>query len=279
MAMNKGDLETLEKFQNRSIRHITKSPAHIDHVTNSDIRRDNDVPTITSMLRKHRLTFLKDVCQHPNENQQLIATMHGTCEWDTTIPSSSNNAIVKQLNDDIHALWKGVHKNGLFFNSPPPSEWSAEYINTHMQKWLTDRSPNQIKTVLTHVDEREETKKNRRGCTLSTEQTEHKCQTCGVFFTNACSLAVHRVKKHGEQNRARTQVSDNTCPGCDKVFSNRVNAQRHWQQQICTHNQTAKRTIEQVATMQRNHEIQTESSGSNGISYNIMTYFQTAAMQ
>ena len=277
MAMNKGDLEVLERYQNRCIRHITKSPAHIDHVTNADIRKQHDVPTIASMLRKQRLNFLKDIYQHPEENQQVLAVMHGTCEWEATIPSSSNNPIIKQLNGDMQALWYGVHKDGLFFNSPPPVTWSTDYINPSMQKWLVGRSPEQIKSVLSYTDDREETRKARSGCTVTIDQTDHKCSTCGVCFTNACSLAVHKVRKHGEQNRARAQVHDDKCPGCDKVFSNRINAQRHWQAQICVHNRTAIRTIEQVA------EQQTRSSGAHDerqdshIARSLLDYFRSAA--
>ena len=277
MAMNKGDLEVLERYQNRCIRHITKSPAHIDHVTNADIRKQHDVPTMTSVLRKQRLIFLKDIYQHPEENQQLLAVMHGTCEWDATIPSSSNNPIVKQLNDDIHALWYGVHRDGLFFNSPPPVTWSTEYVNPSMQKWLVERSPEQMRTVLSYTDAREEARKARRGCTVTTDHTDHKCSTCGVGFTNACSLAVHKVRKHGEQNLARSQVHDNKCPGCDKVFSNRINAQRHWQAQICFHNRTATRTIEQVTEQQtRSSEEQAERQDSH-IARSLLDYFRSGS--
>ena len=146
-----------------------------------------------------------------------------------------------------------------------------------MQKWLVERSPEQMRSVLLYTDAREEARKARKGCTVTTDQTDHKCSTCGVGFTNACSLAVHKVRKHGEQNLARSQVHDNKCPGCDKVFSNRINAQRHWQAQICVHNRTAIRTIEQVA------EQQTRSSGAHDerqdshIARSLLDYFRSAA--
>ncbi len=98
------------------------------------------------------------------------------------------------------------------------------------------------------------------------------------FFTNACSLAVHRVKKHGEQNIARSQVHDNTCPGCNKTFSNRINAQRHWQAQICAHNRTATRTIDQVAESIRNAQANASESITGNIARSILSYLNASSV-
>lgn len=57
------DLSRLEKFQNKCLRHIGRSPVHLTRETTAALRRRLQVPTVASVVRKQRLGWWRKTLQ------------------------------------------------------------------------------------------------------------------------------------------------------------------------------------------------------------------------
>ena len=242
------DLDKLERFQMRSIRHIAQSQSHITKETNYNLRKRLDVPTVTSKLQAARLRMFKDIFTYPTTNQQVLAVLFGTVQWDRTTPTTNNSPQIKQLWHDIEALWFAKHRNTIFENTPIPSEWSTTHVDTHMQEWLINIGPSTITKILTFENSRDKQqyKNQEANPDIDHDILPFPCLQCDKVYRTKHALSVHTASAHRTRNPLRAQVTAPKCPGCEKTFANTINAQRHWSQQICTNNGTAIYTKEQV---------------------------------
>ena len=247
-----GDIDILERWQMRKLRHLSNSPAHITRETNFALRKRLGVYTITSTLRLRRLLFFRNVLLHPQTNEQLIAAIYGTVEWDMIQPNTSNNTVVKMLHDDICTAWQTVAST-----HNVPDAWENTFVGPNMQTWLTTCTRTQLQTVLTYQNPRDNSSAIPTTQTAQTQETGYlACPDCDTTWKNAHSLAMHKLRKHGIANPLRAQVAGSQCPGCNKQFSNAINAKSHWAKQICVRNSTAHSTPDQVqATIDNVHSV------------------------
>ena len=117
-----------------------------------------------------------------------------------------------------------------------------------MQEWLIKTNQSTINKILTYDNPRD----HRRHKTDETQGASDpstlpfQCQQCEKSFPTKQGLSVHNSSAHKIRNPLRVQVTTPICPGCEKTFTNTINAQRHWSKQICTNNGTAKYTTVQV---------------------------------
>ena len=242
------DIDKLERFQMRSIRHIAQSQSHITKETNHNLRRRLNVPTVTSKLQVQRLRMLKDIFTYPTANQQVLAVLFGTVQWDQTTPTTNNSPQIKQLWHDIEALWFAKHKNTMFENTPIPMTWSRTYIDRQMQKWLIDTSSTTMNKLLTfeNIRDKQQYRQQELNPEIDHDILPFPCLQCDKTYRTKHALSVHTASAHKTRNPLRAQVTTSVCPGCEKQFTNTINAQRHWSKQICARNGTAKYTTEQV---------------------------------
>ena len=159
--LTKTQLSKLERYQIRQLRHLAHSPAHIYRESNEKLRRRLGVPTIESRLRRSRLNNLRNVFQHPDINQQLIAVLFGTSQWDPREPETGNLPYMKQMHDDIVALYKqvGIIKDML------PITWAYNTVNHSMRTWLAQRTHGDLDKVYKYTSTTEQfyrTARNRR---------------------------------------------------------------------------------------------------------------------
>jgi hypothetical protein len=193
----------------------------------------------------------KDIFTYPTANQQVIAVLFGTVQWDKTTPSTKNSPQIRQLWNDIKDLWAAKHKNTIFENTPIPQKWSTEYVDKHMQEMLINTNNSTIDTLLTYDNTRD--KQNHRSKvqnpTDDPTTLPYPCHNCDKAYMTKHALSVHAASAHQIRNPLRAQVTEAKCPGCEKLFTNKINAQRHWANQVCIRNNTARYTSEQVSNM------------------------------
>ena len=182
------DLDKLERFQMKSIRHIAQSQNHITKETNLHLRTRLGVPTITSKLQAARLRMYKDIFTYPTANQQVLAVLFGTVQWDRTTPTTKNQPQIQQLWNDITTLWYAKNKNTIFEHTPIPSTWSQLYVDTHMQEWLINTNRASIDKVLTFDNNRDKTRHKTTDTPAGTEQ---------YYLSHASSVTRHlRLNMH-----------------------------------------------------------------------------------
>ena len=258
-VLNKGENDMLERHQMRSLRHITKSPAHTQRETNNAIRQRLGVPTVESQMRVQRLGFYREVCKRPHLNRQVIAALYGHSVWDPHEPTIRTLPHMKQLHNDIKALWQANHRET---NAAEPTTWSNTTVCIHMQAYLLSQNKSDIKRLLTYISEREQDRAQKKK--QPRQQPEDgegvACDICMSKMVDSHALAAHKWAKHRVMNPLRQQVATATCPGCSKQFSNVVNARSHWVKQICIHNNTAHSTTQQIETARHNATVAEEAN-------------------
>ena len=247
-VLNKGELDMVERYQSRSLRHIARSPAHVHKETNEHLRERLGVNTIESLLQVQRLTFYRDIFMRPYLNRQVIAALFGHSVWDAHKPTIKTLPHLKQLHSDICALWKSLHVGDL---REVPTMWSATTVCPQMQKWLLEVNKSDIKALLStkSIREQENATKRKTQRPVLHEDEGVACDICGQILADPHAVSVHKWSKHRVRNPLRAQVEETKCPGCDKHFSCTVNARSHWVKQICVKNGTAIRTQAQIAEM------------------------------
>ncbi len=117
-----------------------------------------------------------------------------------------------------------------------------------MQEWIIKTNQSTINKTLIFDNPRDhrQHKKDDAHAAPDPSTLPFPCQQCDKAFTTKHGLSVHNASAHKIRNPLRAQVTMSTCPGCEKLFTNIINAQRHWSKQICTNSGTAKYTVAQV---------------------------------
>ena len=172
---------------------------------------------------------------------------------------------MKQLHEDIIAAWKQLQTKEGQPTTPLPATWEHNLVGPCMQHWLITRTTTELEAVLTFDNPFDKRSHKQSQTPAEPMETDIQCETCMKFFKTGQALSVHKVKAHGERNKYRSQVSTAQCPGCDKMFSNKQNAQSHWAKQICVRNATAIRTYDEVEALQtQTHELQPQPQSMHG---------------
>ena len=246
-VMGKGDLDILERFQMKCVRHITKSQAHVTKESNKRLRQRMNTPTIASRMQVSRLNFYRGVFQYPQTNAQVIAMLFGTSAWDAKPPTVKTSKHMKQLHNDICALHAAVTaKNGL----PPglfPKDWDSDFVNPAMQGWLMQCTSTDVKTLHCYQTETERIRHIKQQVRqYQAAEGTHECDMCELAFATKQALSVHKWSCHRVRNPYRAQVDGPTCPGCGTNFTCKINAQSHWSKQVCVRSGAATRTFEQI---------------------------------
>ena len=239
--LTRAQIARLEKFQTRCIRNLLEKPNAVAHESNQSIRKEAGVFTVESQLMHKRLSFWQKVFRSQNALRPVRAAVFGSFSWDTKPQTYNQSPVVRQIIDDLTFLRDQSNQRGI--------PWNHNQVSHNMAEWFKQVPKTKLRLVLGHESMHELRERSQREVRESyPHNPEFLCLLCEPprQMGSKRSLATHRWSAHGIIDDVRAQVRNNVCPGCDLPFVNKEGAQIHWQRQICVHNNTAKRTVEEV---------------------------------
>ena len=217
-------LERLEAVHMRHLRRISRSPSHIDHESNANLRERIGVPSLTSQLRFRRLKWFRKLLTNPDE-----PTWTGA--WGSFAHPSreSPNPVTPFMQEALKAdLW----------SLAPLLNWNLQYPSNHIgQEWwealkLTTKA--QLGKILSYDSLVE---KNLRKTYGPENLPTFECLDCGRKFVTKAKLQTHRSSAHEWREPLRKLVKATgsekfSCRLCNSLFKNKQGAQLHVQR-VC----------------------------------------------
>ena len=162
-----------------------------------------------------------------------MAVLFGTSQWDKNEPDTHNLPYMKQMHEDIVALYRqvGIAKDML------PITWTRTTVNETMRTWLTQRTHAELDKIHAYTSTSEQFYREARNRHKAPSPTlppdAPTCMQCQKAFRTIKALKMHQTAAHGYRNPLRSQVTTNQCPRCNKQFVDVNGARSHWAKQIC----------------------------------------------
>jgi hypothetical protein len=101
-------LQRMEKLRTRHIRHITKSPSHIQHLSNEDLRTKWKTPALTSLATLKRLRYWRNAFLEPKHHLAPITAVFGQAQWEIEEPNNLTSIRISQIAKDLNELNKAL---------------------------------------------------------------------------------------------------------------------------------------------------------------------------
>jgi hypothetical protein len=224
-AYSDAQLQKLEAVHQRNLRRIARSPAHIEHESNVEVRERLSVPSLTSQLRYQRLRWIQRL-QTQNDQTTLMAIL-GT--------EISEGQIGQYISNETHPLanlyMKDIITLHKVLNIP------HNITNPHQAlATISQFTKSQLQTTLTSDSELERSQRKKYG---PQNQPTFFCETCTKGFCTNLALQSHKNSAHKRRMPIRqlvipdtTQAGRYTCMLCNKSFKDKHGAQEHIQR-IC----------------------------------------------
>ena len=99
--LTSSELTSLERFQNKVIRWLSRCHACVTKVSNADLRRILKVPSIYSVLRHRRLGFLRPLLREDHGCMAVRAALWGRYPWE---PHGIRIARLNLFGEDLSIL-------------------------------------------------------------------------------------------------------------------------------------------------------------------------------
>ncbi len=212
----------MEAIRTQHLRHLGRSPTHIDHETNHELRTRLAMPSLTSILSHRRLQFLQRVWKDPKSHFAVIAAAFGRPTWE--VGEGPNISASKHLQlwlEDLKSLQKHIKPENIY---PGEVNLSVECLNWLASLAKTDLA--MLKEPFSSADRSRTTKKFG-----PTNFPRFTCPLCPKAFDTVSKLNAHKYKSHKIRHPIRKLVSTNICPFCARHLKNKRTAQGH--AQIC----------------------------------------------
>ena len=217
-------LERLEAVHMRHLRRISRSPAHIDHESNANLRERIGVPSLTTQLRFRRLKWFRTLLVTPDGPTWTGAWgqfSHPSRVSPNPVPSFMQEA----LKSDLQALaQKLLWSLQPLSNQISPEWWSALKLTTKSQLEATLSFDSLVERSL------------RRKYGPENIPT-FECSDCGRKFVTKAKFQTHRSSAHDWREPLCTLIRPTSteqfqCRLCNTLFKNKQGAQLHVQR-IC----------------------------------------------
>ncbi len=189
-------LQRLETFRMRHIRHITKTPSHLTHESNFDLRTRTKTPSITTLIIVKRLKFLRNTINFPHDHAAVIYSLFGTTPWDPQVPTCDNSQRLQQIHDDIIELNKTLNDDEQI-----PIDRNNIFDSLCKLKHITHK---QITKIHSATSTAERIWKPKFG---PSNQPIHHC-ACGKSFDTHSKLMTHQYSAHGTVNSSNHENKD-----------------------------------------------------------------------
>lgn len=217
-GLTKGQLRQLEQFQNRALRWIVRSPAHISHESNEALRRRLGVCTVESQLRVMRLKWLRAALNAPEHHLQPLCALFGTLPWDDSPPTIHDLPLLALIHDDVAACRGSceVDERGAL---------TVETLAAVQQLTVSD-----IEALRTYDSTVE------RGTTRQygpPNEPKLQCTLCDKAFDTEQRMALHMFAAHKVKNTWRALIVEPKCPFCHSHFATLETARRHVVKNVC----------------------------------------------
>ena len=217
-------LERLEAVHMRHLRRIARSPAHVDHESNSNLRERIGVPSLTSQLRFRRLKWFRKLLTNPDEPTWTGAWgsfVHPSRESPTPVIPLMQEA----LKSDLGAL-------------ASVSNWSIPSLTNQIsQEWWDALKLTTIAQLSKVLSSDSLVEKNLRKKYGPDNLPTFECSDCGRKFVTKAKLQTHRSSAHAWREPLRklvrpTTTDEYSCRLCNTLFKNKQGAQLHVQR-VC----------------------------------------------
>ena len=266
-ALCRRDLHRLEKFQNKCLRHIGKSPVHLTRESTCDLRRRLRIPTLASVIRRQRIGWWRKIVQpgywRPLRPGYAPRPMRGSLRQDPSeltrtsllgvlsfegdgaddMTTERQALLLDDLGHLRAALQKAADDGNDRMHQPCVRALAAlrqpvdapPTVSRQWLEWLANLSSEAMDAVLTYETED------------GTEQEPLVQCSCGRLCRGQMGLAVHRsrwcpvttearasAKESQQAARAAAQTSRWTCERCLQTFARRDGWVKHVKRCECT---------------------------------------------
>ena len=201
-VLDGGAAQRLEKTQIRCLRHLTRQPAHITHVSSEEIRVRCGVPTVVSTLRKRRLAWLQKIVQPiflNSKGQRLLGeSRHDPTlavrsaifgkfgfEWGDARDEPTRRQ--KQLREDVVLLARGMDgREGSSeiaeASTNPDDNGGGEVLPSPWLEWLARLDQAHFARVLSF--------------SAPEVEKQSQCTVCGRMCAGEKGLKIHMSHQH-----------------------------------------------------------------------------------
>ena len=205
----------------RHLRRIARSPSHVDHESNSNLRDRIGVHSLTTQLRFRRLKWFRKLLTNPDE-----PTWTGAWGYFTHPSRESPPQVTPFMQEMLKADLENLAKS-LQWNLPPVEGsisqewWSKLKLTTNAQ----------LSKVLSYDSLVEKSLRKKYG---PENQPTFECQECGRKFVSRKRLQTHRSSAHDWREPLRTLIKPTSaeaysCRLCNSLFKSKAVAQLHVQ--------------------------------------------------
>ena len=240
-ALTSQDLERLETAHVLLIRRLfgregwgsSKSDKQHRSISNDAIRKGAQMPTLDSLIRQRRLTWIQSMLKKPYHHEQYFASMFGSFVWEkqkdlteegvTGIPTKEANPALKQLYNDLREAipeFIGFRPadNPNWQNMVLAEENRFAHVLTYKDKPGSGYKPHPDVSLPPVAEE---------GFVIDTVGFEDfPCPTCGKKFLTKHEVVAHRISAH-KYRIAETVLEGNKCPRCLRSFANKTTCVTH----------------------------------------------------
>ena len=245
--MTKAQIMRLETAQIKHLRRIIKSPAHITHQSNEEVRKLTGMPSIHSYLVAGRLRFWRK--QTLEKNRAVWVANWGHIEGGKK--QGNNKDEEDRMGNDIEKLIEANPETGLGEKIKRDKKGKI-IIDVELWTTLSGVTKAQIRKVQVPESAAEPDKIKKAG---PEEERTMECETCKKKFPNKATLAHHKWAAHGKTIGVRQLVleipgsKEFKCFVCKGVFKQKRSAQNHVQL-TCTRGKTEHEIAELIKSMQ-----------------------------
>lgn len=209
-TLTAGELDRLEKFPNKCLRHISHMPVHITRIHTAELRERRDAHTVESMLTLKRLNLWKNSLTTDTELNNFHEAFLGRLPWDQQLPDVTTSKRIQQLRHDITAL---TEANGM------TDDWGKSIHEGPLQ-FLRRQHPDILCKVFSFVSITDEKNKPLIGplCRPTINCAESAAAGTVYVCRNENELRMHRVSQHLYRCKCRSCVVKPQCPKCNRKF-------------------------------------------------------------
>ena len=186
-TMSRAQIMRLETAQVKHLRRILKSPAHITHQSNEEVRKETQVPSIQTHLLANRLMFWKKQTEEKNKAVWVA-------NWGTLLgyDSTKNTEEEKGIREDAEMLREANQWEENKFRRDKKNQL---VIDKTFWETLSNCTKVQIRKVQNYKSTAEPNREHKIG---PEEERIMECDTCKKKFSNKANLAHHKWAAHGK---------------------------------------------------------------------------------